>query len=68
VTVSETDLKSLEDARRQLREREDQRARDDRVQRWTQVAKRITWMVLIAAAFLVYYLFDKLSEALSLLK
>ena len=45
-----------------------QRARDEVVLRRWQTAKRITWLVLVAAAFLIYYLFDKLAEALSLLK
>lgn len=45
-----------------------QRARDEAVVRWWHTAKRITWIVLIGGAFLVYYLFDKLAEALSLLK
>ena len=40
---------------------------DPRVKR-LQTAKRITWMVLLAAAFLAFYLLDKLSEALNLLK
>jgi len=47
---------------------ETQRARDETVLRRWNTAKRITWMVLVAAAFLIYYLFDKLAEALSLLK
>lgn len=66
--MSDTDLKSLDDARRQIHEQEDRRARDDRVQRRAQVIKRITWMVLLAAAFLAYYLLDKMSEAVSLLR
>jgi hypothetical protein len=66
--VSETDLKSLDDARRYLQEQEDRRARDDRVERRAQVVKRITWMVLLAAALLAYHLLDKMSEAVSLLK
>jgi hypothetical protein len=40
---------------------------DPRVRR-LQIAKRITWMVLLAAAFLAFYLMDKLSDALNLLK
>lgn len=47
---------------------ETQRARDATVLRRWYTAKRITWMVLIAASFLTYYLFDKLAEALSLLR
>ena len=44
------------------------RAGDDRALRWGKTAKRITWMVLVAGAFLAYYLLDKLAEALSLLQ
>ena len=40
---------------------------DPAVERW-RVAKRIVWMVALAEAFLIYYLIDKLQEALSLLK
>lgn len=40
---------------------------DPAVQRW-HVAKRITWMLVLAEAFLIYYLLDKLQEALSILK
>lgn len=66
--MSETDLNSLDDARRLIHEEEDRRARDDRVQRRAKVVKRITWMILLAAAFLAYYLLDKMSEAVSLLR
>ena len=66
--MSETELKSLEDARRQSQEPAARRAGDDRVLRWMQVAKRITWMILVAGAFLAYYLLDKMQEAVALLK
>lgn len=66
--MSETELKSLADVRRHSQELAAQRAGDDRVLHWMKVAKRITWMILIAGAFLAYYLLDKLEEALSLLK
>ncbi len=33
-----------------------------------RVAKRITWVLLLAASFLAFYLLDKLSEAISILK
>jgi hypothetical protein len=51
--------------RRDLPER---RVEDDpAVQRW-HVAKRIVWMIALAEAFLIYYLLDKLQEALTILK
>ena len=40
---------------------------DPAVQRW-HVAKRIVWMISLASAFLIYYLLDKLHEALSMLR
>jgi hypothetical protein len=36
------------------------------VQNWS-VAKRITWMVLLAGSFLFFYLISKLHEALAIL-
>lgn len=67
-TVSETEIKTLADARRHGQDLAAQRAGDDRAPRWGKIAKRITWMVLAAGAFLAYYLLDKLEEALSLLR
>lgn len=66
--MSQTDIKSPADVRRHSQELAARRAGDDRALRWGKVAKRITWMILIAAAFLAYYLLDKLQQALSLLK
>ena len=40
---------------------------DPALQKW-RVAKRVTWWVLLAAAFLAFYLMDKLNEALSILR
>lgn len=65
--MSETELKSFADVRRHSQELAARRAGDERALRRGKIAKRITWMVLIAGAFLVYYLFDKLEQALSLL-
>jgi hypothetical protein len=65
--VSQAEIKSLHDVRRHSQELAVQRAGDDRALRWGTIAKRITWMVLVACAFLAYYLLDKLEEALSLL-
>lgn len=66
--MSQTELKSLDDVRRHNQELASRRPEDDRVMHWAQVAKRITWMILLAAAFLIYYLLDKMQEAVSLLK
>lgn len=43
------------------------RVEDDPATRAWHLAKRVVWMFLLAAAFLFYYLLDKMSEALSLL-
>ena len=44
------------------------RLEDDPVlQKWI-VAKRITWMILLAGAFLFYYLIERLYTALSMLR
>ena len=66
--MSQAEIKSFDDVRRHSQELAVQRAGDDRAQRWGKIAKRITWMVLAACAFLAYYLLDKLEDALSLLK
>jgi hypothetical protein len=53
---------------RRRRDPVERRVEDDpAVQRW-HVAKRIVWMIVVAEAFLIYYLLDKLQEALSILK
>jgi len=65
IAVSSSELDSFESLRRHNR---DQAARGDPVPRWGPIAKRITWMVLIAASLLFFYLIDKLQEALSMLK
>ena len=65
IAVSPSELDSFESLRRHNR---DQAARGDPAPRWGPIAKRITWMILIAASFLFLYLIDKLQEALSMLK
>jgi hypothetical protein len=63
--VSPSELESFEGLHRH---NQDQAARGDPTPRWGPIAKRITWMVLIAASLLIFYLLDKLQEALSMLK
>jgi hypothetical protein len=43
------------------------RSQDRSFSRGWAAAKRVTWMVLLAAAFLFYHLIAKLHEALSIL-
>ena len=62
--VSPSELDSFEGLHRQVR---GEAARGDPAPRWGPIAKRITWMVLIATLFLFLYLLYKLEEALSLL-
>jgi hypothetical protein len=65
--MPEEEIRSPEDLRRHFRNLNLRRPEDDiSLQRW-QVAKRITWMLLLAESFLIYYLLDKLLEALALL-
>jgi hypothetical protein len=70
MAVSQTELKSIDEARRYNQELAAQvrRAEDELPPHWTRVAKRVTLMLLLAAAFLIYYLLDKMQEAVSLLK
>ena len=59
---------SLADQARHSQDLADNKAKDDRVvQRW-RAAKRITWSILLAGSFLVFYMMDKLNEALSILR
>ena len=66
--MSQTEFKSLDDARRYIQELEARRVEVELPPRWAQIAKRITLMLLLAGAFLIYYLLDKMQEAVSLLK
>jgi len=59
---------AIDAARRQRQDTAERRVEDDpAVQRW-HVAKRIVWMITLAEAFLIYYLLDKVQEALSILR
>jgi len=60
-------LRSLEDCRRYVLALAARRVEDDPVCRALQIAKRISYEVLLAGSFLFYYLLDKMSEALRLL-
>jgi hypothetical protein len=61
-------LMSLADLQKYNQELANKKPEDDPVVRKLQVAKRIVWIVLLAAAFLFFYLIDKLAEALAILK
>lgn len=66
MTVAE--LKLIEELHRHTEELASRRVEDDPVVRKLRVAKRIIWMILIAGAFLFYYLMDKMQEALAILR
>ena len=66
--MTQNQLESLADQRQYRQGLARKKADDDLVLRKWQVAKRITWMILLAGAFLVFYLMDKLNEALSILR
>jgi hypothetical protein len=65
MTASEAN--TIEARRRHHQELAARRVEDDPVVRRWHVAKRIVWMIALAAAFLFYYLIDKLREALTIL-
>jgi hypothetical protein len=66
--VTAAPFKSLEDLHKHTHELATRKVEDNPVVRKLQIAKRITWVCLIATAFLFYYLMDKMQEALSLLR
>jgi hypothetical protein len=66
--VSQTELKSPDEVRRYNQELAARRAEDDLPPRWTQIAKRITLIILLGGAILIYYLLETMQEAVSLLK
>jgi hypothetical protein len=66
--VEQADPKSVEDLKSYNRELAGKKAEDNPAVQRMHVVKRITWVLLLAASFLAFYLMDKLSEALNLLK
>jgi len=62
------DVMPLADLQKYSQELAARKVEEDPVVRKLRIAKRITWMILLAAAFLTFYLMDKLNEALSMLK
>lgn len=65
--MTTSELKSIVDLHKQCQELAARRVDDDPVvQKW-RVAKRIAWMMMLAGAFLFFYLIEKLYEALAIL-
>lgn len=66
--MSRNQLRSPADQPRPSQDLAGNKAKDGpAVQKW-QVAKRVTWSILLAGAFLAFYLMDRLNEALSILR
>jgi hypothetical protein len=61
-------LKSLDDLHRHNQELAARRVEDDPLTQKLHVAKRIVWMFLLSGSFLFYYLLDKMSEAIAMLR
>jgi len=59
---------SLAELRKYNQELANKKVEDDPVVRKLHVAKRITWMILVAGSFLFFYLIDKMSEAIAILR
>jgi hypothetical protein len=66
--MGQVELKSLEELKSYNQELAGKKPEDNPAVQKLYAAKRITWVLLVAASFLAFYLMDKLSEALSLLK
>lgn len=66
--MTTAELRSLDDLHRYSQELAGRRVENDPAVRRLHVAKRITWMFLIAGSFLFYHLLDKMHEALSILR
>lgn len=64
MTVTPSELDSFESLPRHHR---DPAARKDPTPGWGPIAKRVTWMVLVAVSFLFLYLLYMLEQALSLM-
>jgi hypothetical protein len=65
--MGESGFRSIDELRRYNRALAQKRVEDDPVTRAWYTAKRVTWMLVLAASFLIYYLLLKMLEALSLL-
>ena len=66
--IAYPDMGHVEDLKSYNQELANRKPEDDPRVKRLQAAKRITWVLLLAASFLAFYLMDKLSEALNLLK
>ncbi len=65
--MATSEVKSIEVLRKYSQGLAARRVEDDPVARKWRVAMRIVWMILLAGAFLFYYLLDKMQEAISIL-
>lgn len=60
------ELRSVTECHQQAVEVDNSWEPDDRAYRALCIAKRTTWMILLAGSFLFYYLLSKLHEAITL--
>lgn len=66
--MTAAELKLIEELHRHTEGLASRRVEDDPVVRKLRIAKRITWIFLLAGSFLFYYLLEKMEEALTLLR
>ena len=64
--MSQTLLRTRDDVHAYVRELSARHAEDDRLVKAWQVARRMTWIVLLAGSFMLYYLTFAINETLSL--
>ncbi len=65
--MTSTELKSIEDLHRYCQDLAARKAEDDPVVQKMHSAKQITWLFMLALAFLFFYLIGKMQEALAML-
>jgi hypothetical protein len=64
--MAQVDFRSSEDIYRYVQDLSGRKVEDSPKVRLWRIAERITWALLLATAFLVYYLLDLTNEALSM--
>ena len=64
--MSQTLFRTREDVRAYVRGLSARRAEDDRSVKAWQAARRLTWIVLLAGSFMLYYFIFTINETLSL--
>jgi hypothetical protein len=65
--MTTTEPKTREEIHQYVLDLSERKVEDDARVRALHAARRVIWMLLVACAFLFFYLLDKMAEALSLL-